>query len=213
MSEGFEKEGMDFDKMVKDAEETEEISIPETEEPTQASKSPVSSPTKSPRVVEEEEPRPMLKRVNSGILQNSDYKKKEKQRGKFDKIVAKIEGKKESAASKFKEGAYAEAIKVYKNGGEILSECIEDFPLWRKEIGQLEANVFNNIAFCYAKDQQDKQIIEYSSKVIDRALYIDDINILMKAYLRRGLAYEQTEKYRLSANDLNRVRECQPTNR
>jgi len=102
---------------------------------------------------------------------------------------------------------------VYKNGGEILSECIEDFPLWRKEIGQLEANVFNNIAFCYAKDQQDKQIIEYSSKVIDRALYIDDINILMKAYLRRGLAYEQTEKYRLSANDLNRVRECQPTNR
>lgn len=49
--------------------------------------------------------------------------------------------------------------------------------------------------------------------MIDRALYIDDINILMKAYLRRGLAYEQREKYRLSANDLHRVREVQPTNR
>lgn len=69
------------------------------------------------------------------------------------------------------------------------------------------------MAFCYQKDQQDKQIVEYSSKVIDRALYIDDINVLMKAYLRRGLAYEQLEKFKLSANDLSRVREVQPTNR
>lgn len=35
----------------------------------------------------------------------------------------------------------------------------------------------------------------------------------MKAYLRRGLAYEHLEKYRLAANDLQRVREVEPTNR
>lgn len=82
--------------------ETEEVTIPETEEPAQAS----SSPTKSVKAEEEEEPRPVLQRVSSGILQNSDYKKKEKQRGKFDKIIAKIDSKKESAAGKFKEGKY-----------------------------------------------------------------------------------------------------------
>lgn len=53
----------------------------------------------------------------------------------------------------------------------------------------------------------------YSSKVIDRALYIDDINVLIKAYLRRGVAYEHLEKYKLAANDLHRVREVQPMNR
>jgi hypothetical protein len=48
--------------------------------------------------------------------------------------------------------------------------------------------------------------------VIDRALYLDDINVLVKAYLRRGLAYEHMEKYKLAVNDLIRVRELQPTN-
>jgi tetratricopeptide (TPR) repeat protein len=47
----------------------------------------------------------------------------------------------------------------------------------------------------------------YSTKVIDRALYLEDINVLIKAYLRRGLAYEHLEKYKLAANDLVRVRE------
>jgi hypothetical protein len=67
---------------------------------------------------------------------------------------------------------------------------LEDFPLFKKEISQLEASVFNNIAFCYGKDQHDKMQIEYSTMVIDRSLFLDDINVLVKAYLRRGLAYE-----------------------
>ena len=48
--------------------------------------------------------------------------------------------------------------------------------------------------------------------VIDRALYLEDINVLIKAYLRRGLAYEHMEKYKLAVNDLIRVRELQPQN-
>jgi len=35
----------------------------------------------------------------------------------------------------------------------------------------------------------------------------------LKAYLRRGLAYEHMEKYKLAANDLQRVREVQPSNK
>ena len=60
----------------------------------------------------------------------------------------------------------------------------------------MEAAVFGNIAFCYGKDQHDKLQIEYRTKVIDRSLYIDDVNLIVKAYLRRGLAYEATERYK-----------------
>jgi len=55
--------------------------------------------------------------------------------------------------------------------------------------------------------------IEYCTKVIDRSLYIEDINVLIKAFLRRGLAYENTEKYKKAINDLLRVRELQPANK
>lgn len=93
-----------------------------------------------------------------------------------------------------------------------MEDLIEDFPLFKKEISQLEATIYNNIAFCYGKDEQHKKEVEYTTKVIDRALYLDDTNILVKAYLRRGLANEALEKYKPACNDLNRVKELQPYN-
>lgn len=77
----------------------------------------------------------------------------------------------------------------------------------------MEAAVFGNIAFCYGKDKQDKQSIDYCSKVINRSLYIDDVSVLVKAYLRRGLAYEHCEKFKLAANDLTRVKQMDPMNK
>lgn len=73
--------------------------------------------------------------------------------------------------------------------------------------------MFNNIAFCYGKDQQHKLEVEYTTKVVDRALYLEDTNVLVKAVLRRGLAYEHLERYKLACNDLSRVRELQPYNK
>ena len=95
---------------------------------------------------------------------------------------------------------------MYKAAASILDDCLEDFAVFKKEIAQQEAAIFGNIAFCYGKDKHDKQQIEYCTKVISRALYIDDANVLIKAYLRRGLAYEHSEKFKLAANDLTRVR-------
>jgi hypothetical protein len=37
--------------------------------------------------------------------------------------------------------------------------------------------------------------------------------MLIKAYLRRGLAYEATEKFKLAVNDLTRVRDLQGANK
>lgn len=102
---------------------------------------------------------------------------------------------------------------MYKNAAEILDIAYEDFGVFKKEIAQLEAAIFGNIAFCYGKDQHDRNQIEFSTKVLERSPYIEDVNMLIKAYLRRGLAYESTEKYKLAINDLMRVRELQPMNK
>jgi tetratricopeptide (TPR) repeat protein len=145
-------------------------------------------------------------------VNNADYEKKEKQKPKFLKVQEKVEQKKTEAAAKFKSGNYIEANKIYKSATAQLEDLIEDFPLFKKEISQFEATIFNNMAFCYGKDQQHRQEVEYTSKVVDRALYLDDTNVLLKAYLRRGLAYEHLEKYKLACNDLKRVKELQPYN-
>ena len=134
-------------------------------------------------------------------------------RGKFDKQKEKVEKFKDDAAKEFKKGSYAEAIELYKKAASTLDNCAEDFFMFKKEIAQMEAAVFGNIAFCYGKDQHDKAQIDYCTKVIARALYIDDVQMLIKAYLRRGLAYEHIEKYKLAVNDLIKVRELQPMNK
>ena len=72
---------------------------------------------------------------------------------KFDKIKVKVESAKEKAQLEFKKGAYAEAIRLYKQAAEVLEIAYEDFGVFKKEIAQLEAAIFGNIAFCYGKDQ------------------------------------------------------------
>ena len=58
-------------------------------------------------------------------------------------------------------------------------------------------------------------MILYCGKVIDQALElgIDHQAVLIKAYMRRGLAYERIEKYREAIDDLNKVREAQSDNK
>ena len=44
-------------------------------------------------------------------------------------------------------------------------------------------------------------------------MYIEDVLVLVKAFLRRAAAYEHIERYKLAVNDLIRVRELQPQNK
>ena len=57
------------------------------------------------------------------------------------------------------------------------------------------------MSVCYGKESNTQKEIEYSSLVIERALFLDDTNVLLKAYLRRGLAYEKLQKYKLAVHD------------
>ena len=78
-----------------------------------------------------------------------------------------------------------------------------EFPLFKKEIMLQEAAVFNNIGYCYHRDNQDKKVVEFTSKVIERAAYVTDVLVLIKALTRRGLAYQTMEKYKPSADDFS----------
>jgi hypothetical protein len=65
---------------------------------------------------------------------------------------------------------------------------------------------------CYKQGQHSKKEIEYCTKVIERASYLTNTDMLAKAYLRRGFAYEHMEKLKEAREDLTRVRELEPGN-
>ena len=67
--------------------------------------------------------------------------------------------------------------------------------MYEQELNEAEAYIFNNLAACCKKELNSKSEVEYTTKVIDRSRFISDRSILLKAYLRRGLAYEAMEKY------------------
>lgn len=89
----------------------------------------------------------------------------------------------------------------------MLESAIEDFPLFEQELYQKEATFFNNMAACYKKELNSKMEIEYTTKVIEKQQYLTDKQVLLKAYLRRGLAYEETEKYLKAKEDMLSVKE------
>jgi len=87
-----------------------------------------------------------------------------------------------------------------------LESAGDDFPLFKAEVCQMEATVFNNLAACYKKELNSKEEVVSTTKVIERAPYLTDSNVILKAYLRRGLAYEQLEKYLQAKEDMLSVK-------
>jgi tetratricopeptide (TPR) repeat protein len=102
---------------------------------------------------------------------------------------------------------------LYKVSANLLDENLYDFPLFKKDIMCEEAAVFNNLAFCYQREGNDKSSIEFATKVVDRTPYLNDIQLLIKALTRRGNCYITAEKYKLAADDLARVRDLDPMNK
>lgn len=153
------------------------------------------------------------KKVDESIAQAGisaeEMAKKERQQPKMDAIVSKIEDKKAKAAEVFKLGQYGEAVKIYKTAVETLENCVEDFPLFRQELAQMQATIYNNMAACSKKDLDTKSEILYTTKVIDLQEHLTDVSILKKAYTRRGLAYENREKFLEAREDMLTVREIQ----
>lgn len=69
------------------------------------------------------------------------------------------------------------------------------------------------MAACGRKELNTKAEIEYSSKIIDRAEYISDKTVVLKAYLRRGFAYELLKEYLKAKDDMLKVQEMKFANK
>lgn len=65
------------------------------------------------------------------------------------------------------------------------------------------------MAACSKKNLDNKSEILYTTKVIDLQEYLTDKQLLVKAFLRRGLAYEQCEKWLQAKADIQTVKELQ----
>jgi hypothetical protein len=96
---------------------------------------------------------------------------------------------------KFKKGQYGDAVKDFLSSVSILEGAVEVFPLFKKDLIQLEAKIYNNIAACHRKESNNELVIKFTTKVIARTKYISDSRVLLKAFLRRGLAYEKQAKF------------------
>lgn len=107
--------------------------------------------------------------VDKAEVDKATEEKKQKQKAKIDKLLKKCQDYKDEAAAKVKLGQYGEAVKIYIKGTDSLESAIEDFPLWKQELTEYEASLFNNISVCHNKELNSKLEIEYTSKVIDRA--------------------------------------------
>jgi len=77
----------------------------------------------------------------------------------------------------------------------------------------MEATIFNNMAACSKKELNSKMEVEYTTKVIELAPCVSEVNVILKAFLRRGLAYEQMEKYLQAKEDMLSVKQLQADNK
>ena len=112
-----------------------------------------------------------------------------------------IEKRKGEAGEATRKGNFDEAIEKY---GKCIAtiESYEDAKNKNGPLQRVKAPLFNNIAYCYKQKQETKRVIDYASRVIAEAPFLAGQDVLAKAYLRRGLAYEESEKFTLAAADV-----------
>lgn len=89
----------------------------------------------------------------------------------------------------FKKGMFEEAAKKY-------SVAIKKLPADPTADAALEISCYNNRAACYQQISNFRGVIEDTSHVLE----LDDKNI--KAFIRRGLAFEGMERYRSALQDM-----------
>ena len=124
---------------------------------------------------------------------------------KVDKIV-------DEGSAQLKKSMYDEAVAIFMKAADLIAKEKPNFSGLKKNLTEKEASIFLNISLCYKQTQSSKKEIEFCSKVIERAPYVNDTSILARAFQGRGYAYEVLEKFTEAKEDMTRVKEIQPSN-
>jgi stress-induced-phosphoprotein 1 len=104
---------------------------------------------------------------------------------------------KEEGNEAFRVGKMQEAIQHYTRA---LGLCTD------KEVNE-KSNIFNNRAQCYVQLYEPNKVVADCSE----AIVLNPMNV--KAYLRRGLAYESLDKMRSALDDFRKVMSMDPSNK
>ncbi|KAL4473939.1 hypothetical protein ABPG72_000301 [Tetrahymena utriculariae] len=131
----------------------------------------------------------------------------------YDEQVNQIESQKEVANAHIKNGLFDNALQILQTCISKLtsigsfSASAED----QNEYQRKMANYLNNIALCYKQLDDNKSVICYANQVIEMKKILSS-DVLVKAYLRRAMAYERLEKYKRSFRDFLKVKHLDPGN-
>jgi len=142
-----------------------------------------------------------LEACNAGLKKDPKLDDLKRKKTEVENILKKqrpkkpITGEQEKASGNehFKESRYTDAIKCYSRAIELTEDPIT------------KSTIYSNRAASYAQNQNWDFVISDCNDSI--ALNPDNV----KAFLRRGLAYESIEKYKLALEDMKRVKELDPS--
>lgn len=135
------------------------------------------------------------------LTQLTDYDEATKE------LIGEANNLRQAGNDLYQKGSYEKAIQKYEEAMEqLINISFSDM----STINQLKASVLNNIATCYMQMSQPDKVVELATS----ALYYTEADNLtkLKALLRRGLAYERLEKFRLAKQDMLIVKQLDPAN-
>jgi tetratricopeptide (TPR) repeat protein len=162
----------------------------------------------------------------TGSKCTEEVKAKESKRVKTEKPQEDIKGEskeyeksfeefvlnKDKARSLFQGGQYKEAIDEYKSCLRVLDKLrATNSTIPKVEFESRSVVINNNIAICYKQNKSHKDIINYTTKVINSPYAIKELKV--KAYTLRAQANEAIEMLTLAKDDWVKVKELQPDNK
>ena len=161
---------------------------------------------------EEEEQSKAAEGTNNTFDRVVDDMLLEEGKSTLENKLKSVEDLKTKANDLLKTGLYEKAIIEYQKGLNILnniklSNVASDT---ETDLSNRKAVLFNNIGYCYMQMDHPDTVVNYTSKVFE----LENVNTdtLVKAYLRRALAYEKMDKIAKALQDFESVKHLNPSN-
>lgn len=130
----------------------------------------------------------------------------------YDKFFTDYLASKDKARNLFQSRQYKDAIEVYKVCLRTLEKVrATNSTIPKAEFESRSAVINNNIAICYKQSESHRDVINYTSKVINSPHAVNELKA--KAYAFRAQANEAIGQFPLAKNDWMKVKELQPDNK